>query len=70
MRLSEAFYMRQIDKALRLAPVINIKEHPSTITCLEIDNGKIYLIKWAACADENQYIHICRYILSGPENFC
>lgn len=44
--------------------------HPSTITCLEIDNGKIYLIKWAACADENQYIHICRYILSGPENFC
>ena len=44
--------------------------HPSTITCLEIDNGKICLIKWAACADENQYIHICRYVISGPEDFC
>ena len=44
--------------------------HPSTITCLEIDNGKICLIKWAACADENQYIHICRYIISGPQDFC
>lgn len=44
--------------------------HPSTITCLEIDKGKICLIKWAACADENQYIHICRYVISGPEDFC
>lgn len=44
--------------------------HPSTITCLEIIDGTISLIKWAACADENQYIHICRYVISGPEVFC
>ena len=44
--------------------------HPSTITCLEIDKGTVSLIKWAACADENQYIHICRYLISGPEDFC
>lgn len=44
--------------------------HPSTITCLEIIDGTISLIKWAACADENQYIHICRYVISGPEDFC
>ena len=44
--------------------------HPSTITCLEIDKGTVSLIKWAACADENQYIHICRYLISVPEDFC
>lgn len=44
--------------------------HPSTITCLEIIDGTISLIKWAACADKNQYIHICRYVISGPEDFC
>ena len=44
--------------------------HPSTITCLEIIDGTISLIKWAACADKNQYIHICRYVISGPEVFC
>lgn len=44
--------------------------HPSTITCLEIIDGTFLLIKWAACADENQYIHICRYVISGPEDFC
>lgn len=44
--------------------------HPSTITCLEIDTGTISLIKWAACADDNQYIHICRYVIIGPVTFC
>ncbi len=40
--------------------------HPNTITCLEIDKGRISLIKWATCADENQYIHVCRHTISGP----
>lgn len=44
--------------------------HPSTITCLEIDTGTISLIKWAACADDNQYIHICRYVIISPVTFC
>ena len=44
--------------------------HPSTITCLEIDTGTISLIKWAARADDNQYIHICRYVIIGPVTFC
>lgn len=42
--------------------------HPNTITCIEIENGKITLIKWAECADSNQYIHVCRYIIIGPKD--
>ena len=42
--------------------------HPDTITCIEIQDGKITLIKWAECADSNQYIHVCRYIISGPRD--
>lgn len=44
--------------------------HPNTITCIEIEDGKITLIKWAECADSNQYIHVCRYIISGPRDLC
>ena len=42
--------------------------HPDTITCIEIVNGQITLIKWAACADDNLYIKVCRYVLGGPTN--
>ena len=44
--------------------------HPDTITCIEIHDGKITLIKWAECADSNQYIRVCRYVISGPEDLC
>ena len=44
--------------------------HPNTITCIEMENGSISLIKWAECADSNQYIRVCRYVISGPEDFC
>jgi len=40
--------------------------HPNTITCIEMDRGQISLIKWAACSDASQYIHVCRHIISGP----
>lgn len=39
MRLSEAFYMRQIDKALRFAPVINIKDHPKLVLFSDCHRG-------------------------------
>lgn len=40
--------------------------HPNTITCIEMDRGRISLIKWATCSDASQYIHVCRHIISGP----
>lgn len=40
--------------------------HPNIITCIEIDSGRISLIRWAACSDNNQYIHVCRHVISGP----
>ncbi|MBQ4650031.1 MAG: metallophosphoesterase [Firmicutes bacterium] len=40
--------------------------HPGTITCIEIDRGRISLIKWATCADASQYIHVCRHVIGGP----
>ncbi len=40
--------------------------HPNSITCIEMDNGLISLIKWATCSDANQYIHVCRHLISGP----
>ncbi|MBR5229923.1 MAG: metallophosphoesterase [Firmicutes bacterium] len=40
--------------------------HPNTITGIEIDQGHISLIKWAACSDASQYIHVCRHVISGP----
>lgn len=44
--------------------------HPNTITCIEMEDGRITLIKWAECADSNQYIRVCRYVISGPEDLC
>lgn len=41
--------------------------HPNTITCLELVNGKLTLVKWTTCVDENRYLYVCRQPLAGPK---
>ncbi len=42
--------------------------HPRSITGLEIENGKITLIKWHISTTDNGHLFIDREILEGPEN--
>ncbi|MCI8609619.1 MAG: serine/threonine protein phosphatase [Firmicutes bacterium] len=41
--------------------------HPNTITCLELIEGHISLIKWTTCVDENRYLYVCRQTIGGPK---
>lgn len=41
--------------------------HPRSITGLEIENGKIALIKWHVETDKNGYLQIVRVLLEGPQ---
>ena len=40
---------------------------PSTITCIEILNGQIALVKWSIEVDERNKLFINRNIIGGPE---
>lgn len=42
--------------------------HPNGITCIEIENGYITLVKWEYILKENKYISIERKVLEGKEN--
>lgn len=40
--------------------------HPRCITCLEIQNNSIFLVKWSMEAKEDLSLYVSRTILSGP----
>lgn len=40
--------------------------HPYSITCLEIENLQISLVKWQLNTDSNNHLYVKREILSGP----
>ena len=40
--------------------------HPRCITGIEIDRGKIQLIKWSVSVDEKDYLLVSKDILAGP----
>lgn len=42
--------------------------HPNGITCIEIENGNITLVKWEYKSNENNQIIIKRNILAGSES--
>lgn len=41
--------------------------HPNGITCLEIEQGKITLVKWQFTLKQEQYISVKREVLEGNE---
>ena len=41
--------------------------HPRSITGLEIENGKIALIKWHIVTTEDGFLKVSRKVLEGPE---
>lgn len=41
--------------------------HPRCITCMEIENDKISLIKWAVCTRADRTLFVARIVLEGPE---
>ena len=42
--------------------------HPKSITGIEIDNKKIWLVKWTVSADQNLNLYVARSVLEGPNN--
>lgn len=42
--------------------------HPNGITCIEITDKNVQLIKWTKCVDENRRIYVCRQVI-GEMNF-
>lgn len=42
--------------------------HPRSITGIEIENGRIALVKWSVSARENMSLYVERTILEGPED--
>ncbi len=42
--------------------------HPQCITCLEIENNAVSLIKWNIAASEDRHLYIARQVLDGPED--
>lgn len=42
--------------------------HPNGITCLEIENGNITLVKWEYKVNKNKLISIVRKVLAGSES--
>lgn len=41
--------------------------HPRCITCIEIEDDKISLVKWAVAAREDRSLYVARTVLEGPE---
>ncbi len=44
--------------------------HPRSITGLEIENGKISLIKWQIATTEDGTLKVIKKLLEGPQNIC
>ena len=42
--------------------------HPYSITCLEIENDQIALVRWSFSTTEDRLLFISREVLNGPEN--
>ncbi len=42
--------------------------HPRCITCIEIENDRISLVKWAVCTRADRTLFVARIVLEGPEN--
>lgn len=42
--------------------------HPKSITGIEIENGKISLVKWQVCARDDLSLCVKREIIAGPNN--
>lgn len=42
--------------------------HPNGITCLEIEKGKIVLVRWFLNANKNDVISVKKRVLAGPES--
>lgn len=40
--------------------------HPRCITCIEIENGEISLVKWCVEADDMRKLYVARIVLAGP----
>lgn len=40
--------------------------HPRCITCIEIQNGSLFLVKWSMETREDLNLYVARSILSGP----
>lgn len=40
--------------------------HPYSITCMEIENMHLSLIKWSLAADSNMRLYVNREVLAGP----
>lgn len=43
--------------------------HPRCITCIEIENGEISLVKWCVEADDMRKLYVARIVLAGPLAF-
>ena len=41
--------------------------HPRCITGIEIENGRISLVKWSVCTNNNRILYVGREVLEGPE---
>lgn len=41
--------------------------HPRCITCIEIEDDKISLVKWAVATREDRSLYVARTVLEGPE---
>lgn len=41
--------------------------HPKCITCIEIEDDKISLVKWAVATREDRSLYVARTVLEGPE---
>ena len=40
--------------------------HPRCITCIEIQNGSLFLVKWSMETREDLNLYVARSVLSGP----
>lgn len=42
--------------------------HPNGITCIEIENGKITLVKWTTKLNKDNTIYVAREVINGSED--
>ncbi len=37
--------------------------HPNGVTCIELFESRLRLIRWTKCVDKNSYVYVCRQVL-------
>lgn len=37
--------------------------HPNGVTCIELADERLRLIRWTQCVDERRHIYVCRQVL-------